>query len=315
VIYFDSKNPNVTIYSASGGKLNSNVGYVVAISRIQELDINLAVTAQYTFPVNGFVITNPSQGVYVYTISFNGALFTFNFTYFSTITVIPFAGTSFTTYGDSTVLSLSVSGWTFQTSSKYFVLSFTVKPVQGTFAQASVTPGTPVTYVQYSDSSNGGFLARFSLLSLAIEDGVVTHLVPPSVQGGTVAITFPRFTTSLIWDPDFSLLVSPDNGDGGGTDSWVIAVAVVVPVVFCAAVIAICIGLGLALLSRHKFRRALRRQSQQIVNWAAGDESYTPRMTGLGTTTDDLSHDDEAVGSESASSTTPRDDDSPTDSI
>lgn len=132
VAYFSKGNPQVIFYANEGSQANLNQGYVIALQDtvVQELDsdgLTLAVGSPLPFWIllnEHYYVQNwslPSCGYYVnttadihdYRLLFNGATFTFTFTYFATPTTINFGSTSFLSLGDSTLLNLKIDSWPF----------------------------------------------------------------------------------------------------------------------------------------------------------------------------------------------------------
>ena len=134
VAYFSKGNPQVTFYANEGSQANLNQGYVITLQNtvVQELDSNgLALAVKKSSPRPIWIALNehhyiqnwslPSCGYYLnttadvhdYRLLFNGATFTFTFTYYATPTTISFGSTSFLSLGDSTLLNLKIDSWPF----------------------------------------------------------------------------------------------------------------------------------------------------------------------------------------------------------
>ena len=172
------------------------------------------------------------------------------------------AGVNFTAQPSSLKMSITLNGWNFSSSNNHLVALFSL----------GSTPPPPITSMITSSSSDtetvtllsSETLTTIRLLKYATVDGIddVSVGITPSNDNalGTaqLSLQFPHFGSTLLYDPDFSVLVSPNEGGGDGQPNLLGLIALVaVPVTIVVAICTVLVVVAAAFLMRRQRRRRI----------------------------------------------------------
>jgi hypothetical protein len=90
-----------------------------------------------------------------------------------------------------------------------------------------------------------------------VVDGINTPITF-SYDDGNLVLQFPCFNHSLIYDPDFSVILGGDSEEEGGGDGGVPVLAIVLPVVLVPLALLVVVIVGVVIVGLWK-KRQLRR--------------------------------------------------------
>lgn len=255
VVQFVGDTPNFTILPKSGGTTNGSASIMfdelIEFNATQMLKI-------LAFPVQGYLVeTSPNQTLANSDIQFTTTLenttMTVGFRSFNQTTLINYADSQFTVSQDATKWVLQVANWEFTDPTN--MLNFTVR--MSTDREQFVLLDQQYISTEhvflYTLASNGtGAKMNVSLSELVIVDGNVRTIGQPQMSdalgngvgiGQTVdriVFTFPFFVDSLVYDPDFTLLVNY-NDQGGSNLLYLISLVALLPLVLLAGVVVIVV--------------------------------------------------------------------------
>jgi len=97
-----------------------------------------------------------------------------------------------------------------------------------------------------------------------------------SAIDGYLSIRFPKFTATMLYDPTISVLLpsSSFEGQSGGSNTYKIVLAVVLPVAFVGILLVVGVVLVVllvfAIVGRYRWRR-IRAMSKSTVNFDQDD--------------------------------------------
>lgn len=139
------------------------------------------------------------------------------------------------------------------------------------FSSVTVLPDMPqrgvTSYELAIDSASGESAPRTAVVRLLgaalskAEDGTLARVhVEHMAAAGEVVLSFDHFDGTLIFDPDFSVVVGSKKGKSSSDDGLVVAVAVAVPVAVVIVVAVILVALVAGVVSKRRY--AKRSQSQ-----------------------------------------------------
>jgi len=206
----------------------------------------------------------------------NKGIFNVLYTAFEAATTVsPYPGTTVNIPAMTVKFSLEVPvGWNFATAGNWLSIDVVLMPTSGQAPLDSSGAGVYGVTPNKLDI-HAAFLADCTV------DRVKTPLksITSSVVGQdvVVALEFPVFSSSqhLLYDPDFSLLISQS---GGSSDDFVntpggIATVVIVPTVFVLAVLACLLVLLVLFLMRRRLRDRLLGRSRTGTSLALTTDS------------------------------------------
>ena len=147
---------------------------------------------------------------------------TITYTLFAVASNVTSAGVAFVTNPSAMKFQIQLSNWNFlqPTNTLRLHLSINVVP-----AATTVTPNTfpgalGGTITQYSIASLNVMTTTVQMIGYGIADGVnvpvnFTLTNPNNGSGLDLAMSFPHFSSTFLYDPDFSVTLYDNGGDGG----------------------------------------------------------------------------------------------------
>ena len=200
-----------------------------------------------------------------------------NYDHYTTPQNLSSAGVSFVLPANTLKMSIEITGWQLASASNRLALYFSFNTTPGVTNLTEVDGGNGVTMATILSSPN--LVTTVNLLQFAVADGV--HNVPVGLSFhnlSTFVITFPSFSSSIAYDPDFSVLLlgnsnsngyssSGGGGDGGGGNNQLLGLIALaaIPLFFLVAVVVITVAVVVTLVARARYRKASQHESMVAI--------------------------------------------------
>jgi len=175
-------------------------------------------------------------------------------------------GITFSTAFSSVEMSISITGWNFTSPTNTLDVVFTLigLPIINNIFYL----GTDNQGLQAFQLQSSALASTIRFLPSGIADG---SIVPVGITfTGTSGLTlhFPHFSTSMMYDPNFSVTFLNQGGDGADLKLLALLSLLIIPVAFI--LIAMAAGMGLCLWRR---RRAINTQNS--INYSGNEEIHS----------------------------------------
>jgi hypothetical protein len=252
VAFIDSL-PNYNITLTVDGQLKDSV--LGGLLNLTEITPTGQAVRTVDFSNLNFTITNGTGSSSNSSIRFfgkapTGEIVAFVFEVIDQPTVAQFVDDVFDIPANSLKWTLLCTGWNFSSSSNSLVANFFLSSTDQPFLGLSQAVNQNNTGVIYNLTSSETILSVQLLNRALVDDNLVSiqHSIlafdAPSTRV-IVQLKFPYFASSIIYDPDYSTLLSDSSSSGGGNSDTLLIVltSVLIPL---AALAVLSVGVGLA---------------------------------------------------------------------
>ncbi|KAM9946552.1 hypothetical protein ACTFIT_004867 [Dictyostelium discoideum] len=269
---------NTTIDGNTGNTniTNQQTNYQILITKLIEIDFNGNQINEYLLLNKWSIISNISKTVYTFiqSIQNDKCNITYTIEEVNKDRDVSFAGINFKLTSGSVKMTVSIENYQYSSNLNTLQLQMksSVNEIQTNNEndcnddqiEINNTPNqdNSLNYITIKKDAkvlNGRFIDRIE--SDGISTFMKTVLISKSNDSITVGMNLPHCTKKCLLDPDFSVLVSPEFVDGcRGNDQkfWVLPVAITVPVVACALIIALLYVIYKKRFVEARFKRQIK---------------------------------------------------------
>lgn len=183
-----------------------------------------------------------------------------DYTLFATAQNLSSANIPFQVTPGTLKLSLTLSRWNFNSTSTGLNILLNVNIQPAVTSITTLTTGNITTYTLFSSNI---LITRITLLHHGIADNRTIEPVGFSLNATTstpynssyvLVIRLPRFNSSFFYDPDFSVTLEGESGDGGSSGPGLLPllalIALVIPI---AMVLVLCVVIVILAIKRRRW--------------------------------------------------------------